>query len=146
MTTLPSRQPVTHHAVGGLGRRCRGIFLQVQGLRRVSGKVHQDPEQLIAIGIDHHLGGDIVVEHGAARGLDHDHVDDLLDQQAQREAVAARRGLLGPAIDQGLGQEADCPIERGDELRRDPLDRRILDAGQPVGDQLGGGACFSGRG
>ena len=52
------------------------------------------------------------------------------------EALALRRRLLRLAEIEGAGTQPDGAIERGDQLRHEPLHALVLDAAQAVGEEL----------
>ena len=95
-----------------------------------------DAEQLLAVGIDLQVLGDLNAELDTGARIDRQHFADIAHQRPQLDEPAMRFRLSGTAIGQNLGGIPDGPVDGAQQRRGKPLDDRIIDIGEAVGDQL----------
>ena len=129
VTRLPLRR--ADHADMALA----GVLL-LDRLQGVAGEIAQYAEELVAVGIDAQPIADLDRPVDGAFARQAEAVADLIDERPQRQQLAPGRRLLGAAEFQRAVGERDGAAERGDQLRREALHRRVGQAAQPVRDQL----------
>ena len=102
-------------------------------------RFHQNPKQLIAIGVRHDVGAHLVAPANAARIGAQNRLANLVQKWCQRKGALVWLDHVGAGEVQCLAAPARRPVHRLDQTRRDVADLRILALLEPVGEQDGAG-------
>ena len=63
-------------------------------------------------------------------------IADFVDETAEGDEPARRRGFAGAPVGKGRLAIGDRPVEGADQLRRETLDGRIGQAAEAIGEEL----------
>ena len=100
----------------------------------IADEIHEHTKHLLPVRDDLEISRDRVDELDITRRFERDHFHDLGHQRPQRKPRRFGRIVDGTAIGQRRLTKTDRAIERGNELGREPLDQRIVNIRETVGD------------
>ena len=105
-------------------------------LHGVAAEIGQNTEQLVAVGVDLERLLDVELPGDKFWPRQTERIADFIDEWGKRKAHAPRRHLLRLAEIERAGAKPDGAVERGDQLRHQPLHGRVLHRDQAVRKEL----------